>query len=276
MGYAEQIIHELLMEEVQQNNIINAIKKRHEVSFVYNNGDGDSRGKQGRITVQPVAYGTTKAGNPCFRGYQTLGSSESKEKGEGEIPGWRLFLLDRVVDNTWKDTGKVFSKPPMFNEKGDRSMSNVLLIADFEGTSARYERGGLKRYNTARHDKKVQENPLYDFQKQVNKKTMAPNYVLKNLKDTAVSPQERERQWNAANAERMKGNQQSIDDMSKQKDFGNNEIEQTVGPQRKGERSEVINKNNTPNSYVFAAQNGPRYKGEENNDIENQDTDEYR
>ena len=67
MNYAETIIRELLFEEVAQNSVVNAIKRRHEVSFKYDSRDGDRRGKLERITVQPVAIGTTKSGNPCFR-----------------------------------------------------------------------------------------------------------------------------------------------------------------------------------------------------------------
>ena len=257
MDYALRIIRELLEEEVQQNILINAIKKRHEVSFVYNSGDGDSRGKAQRIIVQPVCYGLTSAGNPCFRAYQVLGSSESGEKGERPVPGWRLFLLSKVVDNTWRDTGKVFQKPPMYNENGDRTMQQILVKADFSGSAQRYERGGLKKYNADRHARKVEENPYYDFEKQLKRKKMAPDYVLRNIKDTEVSQAERERQWATA-----KGNVSSIADMAKQKDFGNNQQQQTVAPQRKGQQNEVPQQPNKPRDYSKAVENGPQYKKE--------------
>lgn len=271
MDYIHKVIQELLLEEVQQNKVSYAIKKRHEVSFVYDSGDGDSRGKQERITVQPVAYGLTSAGNPCFRAYQLNGSSESAEKNEGEIPGWRLFLLDKVKPNSWKDSGKTFSKPPQY-KKDDKTMSQVLVQADFEGSSSRYEKGGLKKYNDERHAKNVENNPMYDFQRQLKKKEMAPDYVMKNIKDTEKTPQEREREWQLANNARLKGNQQSIADMSRQKDFGNNDEQQTIGPQRKGEQEQVVAKNNKPNNYSQALQNGPKFKDE--NEINNQDDTE--
>lgn len=264
MDYARKIIQELLMEEVQQNILTNAIKKRHEVSFIYDSGDGDSRGKRERITVQPVAYGLTSAGNPCFRAFQINGSSESGEKGEGELPGWRLFLLDKVKDNTWKDSGKVFSKPPHYNDKGDKTMSQVLVMADFEGSEARYNQGGLKKYNDERHAKNVENNPTYDFEKQLNKKKMAPDFVMKNIQDTQKTDAQRAGEWKMANAERLKGNASSIADMAKQKDFGNDQQQQTVGPQRKGEKEQVAQKDNKPNNYTNALQNGPQYKGTEN------------
>lgn len=277
MDYAQRIIRELLEEEVQQNVLINAIKKRHEVSFVYDSGDGDRRGKAERITVQPVCYGLTSAGNPCFRAYQVNGSSESGEKGERPVPGWRLFLLSKVVDNSWKDSGKVFNKPPQYNENGDRTMYQVLVKADFAGASNRYSRGGLKRYNDERHTKNVEKNPFYDFEKQLKKKTIAPNYVLKNIDNTQVSKAERDRQWDLAQ-KAMKGNEASIADMAKQKDFGNDQQQQTSGPQRKGQRNEVPKQANKPIDYSKAQQNGPRYKGKNlaTDNEDNSEENEYR
>lgn len=259
MNYIQEIIRELLLEEVEQNKITFAIKKRHEVSFIYDSGDGDRRGKGERITVQPVAYGTTKVGNPCFRAYQLNGSSESAEKNKGSLPGWRLFLLDKVKHGSWKDTGRIFNEPPLYNPNGDNTMAEVFVQADFVGTQTRYERGGLKKYNDDRHAKNVEKNPYYDFQKQVNKKQMAPSFVMKNIKDTEKNKEEREKEW-IVNKNALKGNQQSISDMAKQKDFGNDKQSETIGPLRKGDTEETIQMNNKPNNYDNALQNGPKFK----------------
>ncbi|MBP5456871.1 MAG: hypothetical protein J6Y37_10245 [Paludibacteraceae bacterium] len=264
MGYAEEVIKSLLLEEVEQNKVAYAVKKRHEVSFKYDSGDGDPRGKMERITVQPVALGTTKAGNPCFRAYQINGSSESAEKKEGVIPGWRLFLLDRVVPNTWRDTGKIFKEPPMYNPNGDKTMAEVLVQADFAGSSQRYERGGLKKYNQQRHDKAVEQNPYYDFEKQLAKKRMAPDFVKKNIADTDVDARTRAMQWKQARmAQVPRGNEQSIEDMARQKDFGDEDQTETVGPMRKGEqRNATTTQTRTTPRYAMAQQNGPMYKGQ--------------
>lgn len=269
MGYAENVIRELLFEEVAQNSVVNAIKRRHEVSFKYDSNDGDSRGKLERITVQPVAIGTTKSGNPCFRAYQTNGSSESAEKGDGKLPGWRLFLLDRVVPNTWKDSGKIFSEPPMYNPNGDETMATVLMQADFKGASGRYERGGLKRYNQQVHDKNVEKNPFYDFEKQVKKKRMAPDYVMRNLKATEKTDDERQKEWADAAAATNRGNNQSVIDMSKTKDFGDQGQIETSGPVKVGDKNAAeINTGKAPVNYSQATNNGPVYKSERNNDEE--------
>lgn len=273
MDYVRRIIRELLEEEVQQNVLINAIKKRHEVSFIYDSGDGDPRGKAERITVQPVAYGLTTAGNPCFRAYQVNGSSESGEKGERPVPGWRLFLLSKVKNNSWQDSGKVFNMPPMYNENGDKTMYQVLVKADFAGAANRYERGGLKKYNTNRRATNLEKNPFYDFEKQVNRPQIAPDYVLKNIKNSETDAKERERQWAMA-----KGNLSSVADMAKQKDFGNDQQIQTTEPQLKGRREQVVSTPNKPNDYNNALQNGPRYKSQTDltdKDIETDDENEY-
>lgn len=276
MGYAENVIKQLLFEEVAQDKVAYAVKKRHEVSFKYDNNDGDSRGKLERITVQPVALGTTKSGNPCFRAYQLNGSSESAEKHEGEIPGWRLFLLDRVVPNTWKDSGKVFNEPPMYNPNGDKTMAEVLIQANFSGSKERYERGGLKKYNQIRHDKAVEQNPYYDFEKQLKNPKMAPDYVMKNISDTGVDDRTRAMQWKQARmAQIPKGNQQSIIDMSRQKDFGDDGESETVGPIRKGDKQNAEQQPKAPTpKYNTAQQNGPMYKDTLNNNEKNIDNNE--
>ena len=266
--YVRKIVFNLLNEEVQQNNVINAIKKRHQVSFRYDSGDGDSRGKQERITVQPVAYGTTTAGNPCFRGYQINGSSETYEKGEKPLPGWRLFILDKVVSDTWRDSGKVFSEPPGFNRNGDKTMANVMVIAKFDG-GQRYERGGLKKYNDKRKEDNIAKDPYYYFKKNLAKAQTAPDFVQKNIADTEKTRERRQAEWDEANSQR--GNQASIADMAKQKNFGDENYQQTVGPQTKNKQEEFPQKNNKTqnnNNYSQALQNGPKFK-EQNNNEEN-------
>lgn len=270
--YVKKIVFNLLTEEVQRTKVVDAIKKRHEVSFIYDSGDGDSRGKQQRITVQPVAYGTTTAGNLCFRGYQINGSSETYEKGEKPLPGWRLFILDKVVEDSWKDSGKVFNQPPNFNPDGDKTMSKVLLVARFSGTQDRYEKGGLKKYNTQRREANIAKDPYYYFKKNLAKAKQAPDFVQKNIADTDKTRERREAEWNQANAER--GNQASIQDMAKQKSFGDENYEETVGPQTKGKQEEFVPNSNkvNNNNYSQAMQNGPKYK--ENNNEENLDNNE--
>lgn len=59
-----------------------AIEERRVVTFTY---DGFLR------VVEPFLLGTTTAGRPALRGYQTKGGSKS-----GTVPGWHLFSLDKI------------------------------------------------------------------------------------------------------------------------------------------------------------------------------------
>lgn len=60
-----------------------AIRLRRVVTFSY---DGYRR------VVEPFLIGTTTAGRPALRGYQTEGGSKS-----GTVPGWHLFSLHKIV-----------------------------------------------------------------------------------------------------------------------------------------------------------------------------------
>lgn len=60
-----------------------AIEERRVVTFTY---DGFLR------VVEPFLLGTTTAGRPALRGYQTKGGSRS-----GTVPGWHLFSLGKIV-----------------------------------------------------------------------------------------------------------------------------------------------------------------------------------
>lgn len=90
--------------------------------------------------VAIVAHGLTKAGNKCFRAYELFGDSRSAAEGEAEIPGWRLFLEDRVVSLKSMTGTQPYTKEwlgglsPKYNWQGDKSMepcTDHLTEADF-------------------------------------------------------------------------------------------------------------------------------------------------
>lgn len=66
-----------------QTELEDAIINRQVVRFVY---DGLQR------EVEPFLLGTTTAGRPALRAYQTAGGSRS-----GTVPGWHLFSLGKIV-----------------------------------------------------------------------------------------------------------------------------------------------------------------------------------
>ncbi len=66
--------------------IYDAIQDKKIITFYY----ADERGSLLKRVAEPYAYGLTRQGNEAIRCYQTGGSSETV------IPGWKLFLVDRM------------------------------------------------------------------------------------------------------------------------------------------------------------------------------------
>lgn len=74
----------------------------------------------GHRLVEVHAIGTTKAGNPCFRGFQVGGASSS-----GEYKGWKMFLLSEVEDVALTDVPSL--APREGYKKGDKGMIEIDL-----------------------------------------------------------------------------------------------------------------------------------------------------
>ena len=171
----------ILKESVEQNRVIDAIKKRIEIRVNYSSDD-DPKGRGERI-IQPVAYGLSKSGNPVVRAFQPFGDTKTK------VPHWKLFRLDKFTQ--WKPLKRHFEEPPQFpyqtdgkfNPNGDKSMSEVYIIADFAGSKDRYERGGLKKYNDRRKAEKIASDPYYELRRNIQNSYMATPDVLKRVQD---------------------------------------------------------------------------------------------
>jgi len=88
--------------------ITDAIKNKQVIEFYY---DGGPR------TVEPHCFGTTTAGNPGLRGYQTAGYSSS-----GSL-GWKMFDMSKA--SGIKTSGNTFSGPRPGYKRGDRGMSSI-------------------------------------------------------------------------------------------------------------------------------------------------------
>ena len=88
-----------------------AIEERRVVTFTY---DGFLR------VVEPFLLGTTTAGRPALRAYQTGGGSQS-----GRVPGWHLFSLDKIVGITMTPT--TFSGVRDGYNPADKGMSAIGL-----------------------------------------------------------------------------------------------------------------------------------------------------
>ena len=129
MTIFDEIVREVLNEDVDVKSVNDAIENTYEVLINYRGETGEHTGVR---EIQPVAYGTTKAGFPAIRAFQPNGDTTSR------IPSWKLFRLDRI--ESWKpQPDNVFDEPPGFNEQmlgrfnpnGDESMSQVFKVASF-------------------------------------------------------------------------------------------------------------------------------------------------
>lgn len=129
MSIFSEIVSEILNEGVDVKSVNDAIGNTYEVIINYKGEKGTNTGKR---EIQPVAYGTTKAGFPAIKAFQPNGDTSSR------IPSWKLFRLDRI--QSWEPHPEnVFDEPPgfeqqgfgRFNQNGDDSMSEVFKIASF-------------------------------------------------------------------------------------------------------------------------------------------------
>lgn len=126
-----QLIDELLKKKVKlavsSDKVKKSIEQRQRTIIYYN---GPDEGGKGLREIEPVCLGTSKAGNPVVRAWEIRGASASASRGELPLPSWRLFRLDRIT--TYALTNDFFNTPrPDFNFVGDRSMSSVQLVAEF-------------------------------------------------------------------------------------------------------------------------------------------------
>lgn len=133
MSIFSEIVREILEENVDVKSVNDAIDRKYEVLINYRGEEGEHTGPR---EIQPVAYGTTKAGFPAIRAFQPNGDTSSR------VPSWKMFRLDRI--ESWKpQPDKVFDQPPgfdqqilgQFNPNGDESMSQVFKVASFGGTN---------------------------------------------------------------------------------------------------------------------------------------------
>ena len=133
MDLFEEILLEssLLTEGVSVDSITNAINGLHPAWITYDDKKGG--GGKARRLIYPVAYGTTTAGNPVVRAFQPQGSSKrglTNPPNNREYPKWKYFRVDKIkfwrtVNSNTYNTDELVG----FNEEGDKSMSEVYVIA---------------------------------------------------------------------------------------------------------------------------------------------------
>ena len=106
------IIKHIINESVSGEEVLDAIHNKKYVRIKYDDGKPAMKGvdkgnPKGSRVILPMAYGTTKAGNPVVRAFQWNGNSR---RG---APKWKFFRLDRIT--SWKPFRKQYSAPPDVN-----------------------------------------------------------------------------------------------------------------------------------------------------------------
>ena len=121
----------LILEVASLGAVRDAISKKNKCVIYYT---GDEPGGRGLREIEPVCLGYSKAGNLVLRAWDYEGSSHTAYKGEQPLPGWRLFRLDKIT--MFRPTENSFEEPrPNYNFNGDRSMTKVLINAQFDQTA---------------------------------------------------------------------------------------------------------------------------------------------
>lgn len=122
------IFENLILENSSRSSVMDAIDRKYRVNIYYLGDDNTAAGKR---TIEVYAFGLTKANNPVIRAYQIFGDTKTF------VPAWKFFRLDRI--SRWEPTTFRFYTPiserdpsaPKFNPSGDKTMSTVYKIANF-------------------------------------------------------------------------------------------------------------------------------------------------
>ena len=121
----------LITEAASIDDIKKSIEQKQVCSSYY---EGDEPGGRGLREIEPVALGRSKAGNLVLRGWDRTGASHTAYKGEQPLPSWRLFRVDKIT--MLKPTRENFTQAqPGYNFNGDKSMTQVIVIAKFDNTT---------------------------------------------------------------------------------------------------------------------------------------------
>ena len=122
------ILKTLITEIASIQSIGDAIDRKKVVSIYY---DGDEPGGNGLRTIEPVClFIDRRSQNTNLCAWDREGASHKVAVGDGVLPGWRLFRLDKIL--SWNPTGENFNQMrPNFNPQGDKRASRILYIAKF-------------------------------------------------------------------------------------------------------------------------------------------------
>ena len=123
-----KILKTLITEIASIQSIGDAIDRKKVVSIYY---DGDEPGGRGLRTIEPVCLFVDKRSqNTNLCAWDREGASHKVAVGDGVLPSWRLFRLDKIL--SFNPTGENFTQMrPGFNPQGDKRASRIIYIAKF-------------------------------------------------------------------------------------------------------------------------------------------------
>ena len=171
----------ILKESVSTASVSDSIEGRYQVTINYE-GDPSHGVAPGLRAIQVYTYGLTKAGNPVIRAYQPYGDTAST------VPSWKFFRLDRIT--SWKPTYALVTTPaPGFNPNGDKSMSVVYSIANFNKPPEDTQVGAKQKYKEVGKLDNF-DKIMADREKEKNKRFQKPE-IIKNTssKPTTKEPE---------------------------------------------------------------------------------------
>lgn len=179
-SYGYEFIVDIINEDASPTQVKDAIKRRYKAEIYYY--DENTKGSKRRI-IEPVAYGLSKGHNPVVRAFQPMGDTRSI------APEWKMFRLDRI--RKWKPLrNNRFEEPPgpeypdlqdkKYNPDGDKGMSVCYMNADFKRTKMRND--AILKYNDERRRKKIEDDPYYEFDKNVDNAIDATPEIIRRLR----------------------------------------------------------------------------------------------
>ena len=117
------IAESLILEVASRSDILDGMHQKRIMELQYD--DGEDPGGKGKRWIQMYCYGVSLAGNDVVRVYQVGGSTKTIQ------PGWKLFRVDRM--NGLRKLGGTFDEAkPLFNPTGDKDMTNIYYITQFD------------------------------------------------------------------------------------------------------------------------------------------------
>jgi predicted DNA-binding transcriptional regulator YafY len=106
----------------------NAITNKF-VCTIYYKGERKGLVDDGYRYIEPYALGVNKQGNNVVRGWLIKGTSRRGRIDPSQVPGWRLFRVDRISIVT--PTLQKFTVPKKGYNADDSGMTEVTFSAQF-------------------------------------------------------------------------------------------------------------------------------------------------